>query len=826
MFDSKISQKMTAHAKKSLREAEQIARHYNSKEVNPEHLFLAIFLQQGSLGNIILKNLGIKRGDLNKLLPFKKGRRMKRKIIALPFSFLLKSVITRSYLLANSFGYPYVGTEHLVYALIESANPAIQKIIKNSKSKEIPLKNILQASLSNDLFPNLSKLLDIPDITLTGSKNNHQSPTPYLDQFCLNVNKDALIRNEIIVERDREIKRIAIILGRKNKNNPLLLGEPGVGKTAVVYGLAQKINSGDVPQAMLDKKILSLDMALVVAGTSFRGEFEMRLKEIIREAGNHKEVILFIDEIHNIIGAGNVSGGLDAANILKPALSRGDVQCIGATTLTEFKKHIERDPAFERRFQPVKISEPTAEKAGIILSKVKANYEKFHNITISDEAINRAVSLSIRYISDRFLPDKALDVIDETASAIRSQCGSSGIAKKIKSLITEKKKLSDQKNDLVRKENYEEAATLRQKERELERITGKFIQKQKEIEALTPVSISIRDINQTVSQMTGIPIEKISSQMQDFKIKNLEKNLKKHIVGQKETTEQIANALLRSYSGISNPDRPLGSFLFLGPTGVGKTLTAKILSQEIFGSPQALIRIDMSEFMERHNVARLIGAPAGYVGYEEGGKLTEKVRHQPYSVVLFDEIEKAHPDVANILLQILEDGILTDAEGRQVSFKNIIIILTSNLGTEKFTSAAGIGFGNKSEEKNTNNQFILIKNNVLEELKRNMKPEILNRLDHIFVFNALGKYEIKKIAALELENLKKRLQKQGLDMNYSSKITGFIAQKSLAPEQGARLVRKKIQELVENPIAELIVYNKVVDGKITVGVEKGKIIII
>jgi len=573
----------------------------------------------------------------------------------------------------------------------------------------------------------------------------------------------------------------------------------------------------------LNKKILNLDMALLVAGTSFRGEFEERLKEIISEAKRNRNVILFIDEIHTIVGAGNISGGLDAANILKPALSRGDIQCVGATTLEEYKKYIEKDPALERRFQPVKILEPKAEETKKIISGIKRHYEKFHSVIINPEAIEQAVDLSVRYIQDRFLPDKAIDVIDEAASCVRRDSRVSALAKELNHLKTDLRIIREKKNNLVGIENYEMAADLKEQETKLNAKIKLRQKKQTELEKENPSIITRADIVKIISRMAGIPLKKLSCSKFE-KFKNLKKNLNSDIIGQKETIEKIAGAVLRSQSGISSPERPLGSFLFLGPTGVGKTLTAKILARELFENSQALVRIDMSEFMERHSVARLLGSPAGYVGYGEGGKLTEKIRRQPYSLLLFDEIEKAHPDVFNILLQILEEGTLTDAEGRAVNFKNTFIILTSNLGTAEFTRASQIGFGSEHGE-NASSRFNSVKNKVLDELKNQVKPELLNRLDYIAVFKALGKAEIKKITGLEMKKLKNRLSQQGQNLAYAEKVTELLAQKSLDLGQGARTVRKNIQELVENKIAEALVNNKIKNGKIKLDVKKGKIIV-
>lgn len=820
MLESEICQKLTLHAKKSLKEAEKIACHYKSDFIEPEHCLFAIFLEEGSLGSNIMKSMGIRRDIFNKILLGENHRKNRKKNNSPELSRQLKSVITKAYALASNFKYPYVGTEHLVYALIESGNEKIEKIIRKTKAADGGIDSLLQSGVNGDSLHSLSKIFDLPEIALSRKTNKKFSATPHLDQFCVNLNDYAKKREEIIIGREKEIERMTNILGRKNKNNPVLIGEPGVGKTAIVSGLAQKINTGDVAPSLSNKKILSLDIASVVAGTSFRGEFEARIKEIIKEAAENNDIILFIDEIHNIVGAGNASGGLDAANILKPALSRGNIRCIGTTTLEEYKKHIEKDPALERRFQPIIIAEPTVEETRRIIEGVKPIYEKFHNVTLSREAIEQAVSLSVRYIQGRFLPDKALDVIDETASYLRNKNKASDLTKEIKKLEREQEKISELKNNLVNAEKYEEALKLREREDE---IIGKieiFKKKQAEMENRNPVAITSFDIARTISRTANIPLEKLTAR-QTSKIKNLKKKLNAKIISQEEAVEKLVSAIYRSQSGVSNPERPLGSFLFLGPTGVGKTLTAKILAEEFFENPKALIRIDMSEFMERHSVSQMIGAPAGYVGYGEGGKLTEKIRRQPYSIVLFDEIEKAHPDVFNILLQILEDGILTDAEGRQVSFRNAVIILTSNLGTAEFTSAAKIGFKTKLGNQKLSVEFNSIKESVLAELKKQVKPEIINRLDNIIIFNALGEKEIKKITELELAKLQKRLRGKNIKLTYTRQAIKFIAQKSAAFDQGARLVRKNVQDFVENKIAEIIMEEKIKNGAIVLDAKNG-----
>lgn len=820
MIDSKIFQKLTTHAKKSVEESKNIATYCKSKKVLLPHLMWAIYLEKGSIGGNILADLGINSESFDKFSPKKRDLKSKNPTSknTTEFSPDIKKALVKAYSISNNLGYPYVGTEHLVYAIIESSNEEIKRIlseakpIKKQKGKELEFKmggeesteaSPIKTSLNKDFISGISKAFNLPDMGFPFKGNvATESDISNLEYFCTNLNEQVVTKKEIIIGRDKEIERIINTLGRKNKNNPLLIGEPGVGKTAIASGLAQRINKGNAPHHLLGKKILSLDIALVVAGTSFRGEFEQRLKDIIQEASERTDVILFIDEIHSIVGAGNVNGGLDAANILKPSLSRGEIQCIGATTLGEYKKYIEKDPALERRFQPIEVLEPNTKDAKKILFGSKKSYEKFHNAQIADEAIESAIQLSQRYVQDRFLPDKAFDLLDEACSRIRSKKQNQSLLGKISKLEENLDKIIQQKSQLINQEEYDEAIKLRKKEEKLILQISKLKEQQNELEKKNKISISKDDICQVISDITKIPLQKILLQ-ETSSLKSLPKKLSKKIVGQKEAVDELFNTLIRSHSGISNPHRPIGSFLFLGPTGVGKTLTAKVLAEEFFQNSNSLIRIDMSEFMERHNVSQLIGAPAGYVGYGEGGKLTEKVRRNPYSIILFDEIEKAHADVFNILLQILEDGILTDSEGRKVDFKNTIIILTSNLGTEEFTKASQIGFDSKKNEVHKN--FESIKERTLENLKKNIRPEILNRLDHVIVFNPLKEPEIKKIVQLELSTLKKRLQERNVNLKFKPEVSKFIAKKSISVDQGARHVRKNVQLLVENELAKKLI---------------------
>ncbi|MFZ2300040.1 MAG: ATP-dependent Clp protease ATP-binding subunit [Candidatus Moraniibacteriota bacterium] len=805
MFATNFSQKLTLHARHSLKEARDIARYARHQAIEPEHLLMAIFLESTSLGSILLENIGFEKESLAKLCLRKKAHgKVLPATHTIPLSSLLKDILRRAYFLANQFHYPYVGTEHLVYALFESDSEIIDHILLTLGINDDKVHATLESHLNLDHFPQLSKMLDMPENLLTKNKVAKNNATPYLDLYAIDMARSDAYSGDVLIGRAKELDRIIRILTRKQKNNPLLIGEPGVGKTALVAALAKMIARGDAPHTLIGKRILSLDLTQVVAGTNFRGEFEARLKEILREAARNRDTILFIDEIHTIVGAGNTQGGLDAANILKPALSRGEIQCIGATTFAEYKRHLEKDPALDRRFQSVLIAEPTLDETKEILWHIRKSYEDFHHIALSRAVIDMAVDLSVRYIPDRFLPDKALDIIDEASALAKQGRGTSLAAKTLIELEEEFRVATKLKESLIKNEEYDNASKWHTRQKMLaEKISALKTERQENPEH-ERIAVTQEHILRTVSQMARIPFSKLSKENPRQRLTRLHEALDRLLIGQKEAGAALEKTLARSLSNIGDPDRPLGSFLFLGPTGVGKTLAAKILAEEFFGDQDALTRLDMSEFMERHSVAQILGAPAGYVGYGEGGKLTEAVRRKPYSVILFDEIEKAHPDVWNILLQILDNGTLTDAEGRTVSFRNTLIILTSNIGTASFTQTARIGFAKHMDASGLHERFEAIRREVLAELKKEMRPELLARLDHTIVFNALTPEALHDIARLELDTLKKRLKAQGIKLAYAPALVTFIAKKSFAPEQGARLVRKNIQDFVEKSIAETL----------------------
>lgn len=829
-----ILERLSSRAKNALIMAQLVSEELKHDHIGTEHLLFGVVSEKSSFAAEILTK--------TKLTP----EIVKQELILVNsnnsiaawkpiLSENLKSVIEKSAIVASQYGYQFIGTEHFLFGLLSiQSNRA--KVILNKLG--IDIFELEQNLLS--VFENISKFPEVPngDGPLPHQENlNQPMPRPdqkkgnLLEYFTTDLTKkakDGLV--DPVIGRKYEIERVVSILNRRTKNNPILIGEAGVGKTAIVEGLALAISKREVPDSLLDKKILSLDLALIVAGSMFRGEFENRLKQIIEEVKDNKNIILFIDELHTMVGAGATTGSLDAANILKPALARGELRAIGATTLAEFKKHIEADAALERRFQPIIVDEPTLPEAVEILKGIKSNYEKHHNVTITDEAVKAAVELSSRYIADRFLPDKAVDLIDETAAFLRSINSSSKLLRATKKIESDLLALEEEKTKAVLAQDFTTALHLRTQEEKLLRQKGE-LSRGLALEQQTPKHvITAEDIAHTVSMMTKIPLNRLAK-TEMSRLANLDKILKSKIVGQDEAVEEIAKAVRRSRAGITDPRRPLGSFIFLGPTGVGKTETAKVLAKEVFEDEDALVRVDMSEFMERHNVSRLIGAPAGYVGYGEGGKLTEAVRRKPYCVVLFDEIEKANPDVFNILLQILEDGQLTDAEGKKINFRNTVIIMTSNLGMQELTrQAAKIGFAEKNDkekdqQKKLEVEYDRIKDGVMDTLKMEFKPEFLNRIDKIVVFRPLGFEQLKKITQLQVSYLQTRLLEQNVQLKVSPALVKFIADKSFDPAQGARFVRKNIQTFLEDALAEKIIGGKTSAGaKILADVKHDKIV--
>ncbi|MCK4891082.1 MAG: ATP-dependent Clp protease ATP-binding subunit [Candidatus Pacebacteria bacterium] len=823
-----------------IKNAENISRELNHESIKIEHIILSMFSQKGSIGSSMLGSEKFDFKNLHKIINgFSKTKKWKLKL-----SEEVKDAFKKSVLVAGRCKHSHVGTEHLLYAVLSSKNAKIEKIFSSIGINVGALKEQIKAIMESSV-----RFSDIVNSFEAGSKpqksnfpshqmgNNQNSgfamemPVPgaalnpnqsALDYFCINLVKEFEDRNvDPIVGRAKEIEKIINILSRKAKNNPILVGEPGVGKTAIVQGLAQKISRGDVPANLFSKKIYSLDMGLLVAGAVFRGEFEARLKDVINEAQADPSVILFIDEIHTIIGAGSASGSgsLDAANILKPSLSRGELSCIGATTLDEYRKQFKKDAALERRFQMLLIEEPGVEDTKKMLMGLKSAYEKHHNLEINNDAIKAAVDLSSRFINDRFLPDKALDVIDEAAAFVRGKHTGNNYFKQIKKLEERKRGLRIEKEKAIESEKYDEALIIKEEENRVERSINETIKIQEEEKSFKiKEKVGFDEVAETITQMTGIPVKKMVSD-EKKKLQNLEKKLEKYIVGQKEAIEAVSKSIRRARVGISDAKRPLGVFLFMGPTGVGKTQLAKTLADIMYEKKDALIKVDMSEFMEKHNISRLVGAPAGYVGYEDGGKLTEQVRLHPYSVILFDEIEKAHPDVFNLLLQIFEDGELTDAAGRKIDFKNTVIIMTSNIGTEQLTDEAKLGF--MEEEKADENQkrskirkkYIATKETVVKEFKEEFSPEFVNRIDKILVFNPLDLSDIRSIIKIQFSDFKKRLAKNNnIEIALDKKALAYIVNKSFNPNEGARLVRRNLQEMVEDLVSEEIIEDKIKEG--------------
>ena len=799
-----MTYKFTNSAQNVLEIAKEIAIELGHNYIGTEHILYGLTEEENGVASKVLENQNINSENVLEEIENLIGRDEGRTITSLGFTPRTKRVLENAFLEARKLDSDYIGTEHILIGIMREADSIAVRILLDLGINPQKLYNEIVKVLEEDEDINSS---DNSQTRKTGSFNS----TPTLNQYGTDLTKSASLgKLDPVIGRKNEIERVIQILSRRTKNNPCLIGEPGVGKTAVVEGLAEKIVQGDVPEILKDKRVVTIDLSSMIAGAKYRGDFEERIKKALNEVKKAGDVILFIDEIHTIVGAGSAEGAIDAANILKPLLARGEIQLIGATTLNEYRKYIEKDSALERRFSPVTVNEPTHEETVEILKGIRDKYEAHHNIKITDEAINAAVELSSRYINDRFLPDKAIDLIDEASSKIR--LSSLEEPDSLKEMEDKIEKMNQEKEAAVKVQKFEKAAKIRDEvnklKEELEAERNKW--KSKKTKAIP--KLTEEDIAKTIASWTGIPAAKIT-QDENKKLKNLDKELHKRVIGQNEAVEAVAKAIRRSRVGLKNPNRPIGSFLFLGPTGVGKTELSKALAESLFGTEDAMIRVDMSEFMEPHSVAKLIGAPPGYVGFDDGGQLTEKIRRKPYSVILFDEIEKAHPDVMNMLLQILEDGRLTDSQGRTVNFKNTVIIMTSNIGARLITEKKSLGFTNSSEE-DENKEYEEIKKNVMAELKKQLRPEFINRIDDIIVFHKLNDEEINSIIDLLLKNVEQRLVEQGLNIKIDKSVKELIAKKGVDKEFGARPLRRAIQNIVEDKLAE-----EILDGNIKPGVE-------
>ncbi|MBR6514374.1 MAG: ATP-dependent Clp protease ATP-binding subunit [Clostridia bacterium] len=801
-----MSNRFTKGAQNVLNKSLYFARELGHTYIGSEHLLLAISSELDCAAAKLLSELSVNFENVKRITVQISGSGGKSSVTPNDMTPRTKRIIENSSYEAMRHGQGYIGTEHLLLALINESDCVGVQILQTL--------GVDINRLHLDVISFLGAESEDDDIPIAGTKNKKQDKKasselkscPTLSQYGRDLTEMAKQgKIDPIIGRDSEMDRIIQILSRRTKNNPCLIGEPGVGKTAVVEGLAKRIADGNVPELLSDKIIVTLDLAGMIAGAKYRGEFEERLKGIMEEVRKDKRIILFVDEIHIIVGAGAAEGAVDAANIIKPALSRGDMQMIGATTLSEYRKHIEKDSALERRFQPVTVGEPTVEEAIIILKGLRDKYESHHKVRITDEAIEASVKLSVRYIADRYLPDKAIDLIDEAASKLR--IGAVTPPAFIKELEAKQKKLSLEKEAAIKKQDFELAARLRDDERSVAEEYSKAKKEWDSTKSENSLSVGEEEINDIVAHWTGIPVKKLA-QEESERLKNLDKILHQRIIGQEEAVDAVSRAIRRGRIGLKDPKRPMGSFIFLGPTGVGKTELTKALAEVLFGDDNAMIRIDMSEYMEKHSVSKLIGSPPGYVGHEEGGQLTERIRRKPYSVVLFDEIEKAHPDVFNILLQILDDGMLTDSQGRRVDFKNTIIIMTSNVGASGMTEKTStLGFGERASDEGSAKR-----ERVMSALRATFRPEFLNRIDEIIVFNKLKEEEIKEIARLMLDNLVKRIADIGIDIEFDTSAVELVCKKGFDPVYGARPIRREIQRSCEDAFTEAML-----DGSISVG---------
>ena len=807
--------KFTKRAEKAIEYANRIALEFGHNYIGTEHLLYGLLKEGSGVASKVLENQGITPEQIEEQIDALVGKNEEiGEEEILGFTPRTKRVIETAFIEAKKLGSDFIGTEHLLIGIMREGDSVAVRILLNLNVNPQKLYNEIIKVLNDD-----ESILNEEKKSTNSKVGASYNQTQTLNQYGTDLTKRAIEgKLDPVIGRKNEIERVIQILSRRMKNNPCLIGEPGVGKTAVVEGLAQKIVAGDVPESLKDKRVVTLDITSMVAGAKYRGDFEDRIKKCLNEVKKAKDVILFIDEIHTIVGAGSAEGAVDAANILKPLLARGEIQLIGATTLNEYRKYIEKDSALERRFSPVTVTEPSSEDTLKILEGIKDKYEAHHNVKITEEAMKAAVDLSVRYINDRFLPDKAIDLIDEAASKVRMRAYT--VPDSLKKLEEEISAISKEKEEAVRSQDFEKAATLRDKEHEAKDKLEKEKQKWESKNSKEVITLTEEDIAEVISSWTRIPVKKLT-QDENEKLRNLEKSLHERVVGQNEAVEAVAKAIRRGRVGLKDPNRPIGSFLFLGPTGVGKTELSKALAESLFGNEDSMIRIDMSEYMEGHSVSKLIGSPPGYVGFEEGGQLTEKIRRNPYSVILFDEIEKAHPDVMNMLLQILDDGRLTDSNGRTVNFKNTVIIMTSNIGARLITDKKTLGFTSKEENREEKKEYEDIKKDVLAELKKEFKPEFINRIDEIIVFHKLQKEEMRQIVDIMLKQVIKRMEVQNIKIKIDDKVKDKIIEEGTDANYGARPLKRTIQNLLEDKIAEAILDGKISKNKeVKIGLNK------
>ena len=790
--------KFTERARKVLALAQEEAHRFNHNYIGTEHILLGLIREGSGVGAKTLVNLGADLGKVRAAVEFIIGRGERKSRGEVGLTPRAKKVIELAVDEARQLNHNYIGTEHLLLGLLREGEGVAAGVLESFgitlERARREIGHLLSQSLPHQV----------------GARTTARTPT--LDQLGIDLTAAAAAgKLDPVIGREREIERVIQILTRRTKNNPVLIGEPGVGKTAIVEGIAHRIASGDVPENLKGKRLLTLDVGALVAGTKYRGEFEERLKKVIEEIKTARNCLLFVDEMHTLVGAGAAEGAVDASNILKPSLSRGEIQCIGATTVDDYRKYVERDPALERRFQPILVEEPSVEETIEILRGIKERYEEHHQLTISDEASKTAAHLASRYIPDRFLPDKAIDLIDEASSRVRLRHLAPPLS--IAELRRALESVRREKEQAIANQQYEYAAELRERELKLEEKVGRMQlewKKEKEVERPT---VTPEDVAEVVSMWTGIPVTKLAAD-ETTRLLHMEEALHKRIVGQDEAIKLVSKAVRRARAGLKDPRRPIGVFIFMGPTGVGKTELARALAEFMFGSEEAMVRLDMSEFMERHTVARLVGAPPGYVGYEEGGQLTEAVRRKSYSLILLDEIEKAHPEVFNILLQIFDDGHLTDAKGRKVDFRNTIIIMTSNIGAEFIRKESTIGFKPTDEKKAAQISYERMKEKLLEELKKNFRPEFLNRLDGTVVFHPLTREHILQIVDLMLSQVREQLKEKDIGLEATLEAKELLAEKGYDPLFGARPLRRVIQTMVEDPLSEKLLAGEFQSGDV------------